>query len=578
MAAPAGRAATDHARDHARDQARDHSVEPAPEVARLRSGFLTVALATLGLVTFVLLAVGLWMDDGHFVYVFDDTAVHMSMARQLADHATWGVTAHHYSSASSSPGWTLLLAAFTFLFPFARDALPLLLNLAAAVSVIVLFDRHQTLLRFSRRSPLPIAVTVACVAVLWFLPGLVLVGMEHVLHAALFLVILVFVNRLVHGATSTRTTCWFLVVMGAATAVRFETAFVAVAAAIAFVASSHPTFGRETRHLLTTRRALWLSAGAVAACAAPLGVYAAINRAFGEGYLPNSILAKIGHGRLFGLFRSPQAALESIASDPALLTLMLIAFAYLAWAAIDGPQRNAAIAIVFLVTALLHGFFADIGWFERYQAYLVIGGSFVAFRIAAEVFDATRRRRVLVVTLALISVLALGKAVHLAEVPLGESNTYRQRYQVAKFLHRYYDGRAFLTGELGYTTLLHDGPVVDVLGLGTYPIASAIHDGAKQLDATFVEKLAEERHVQVMAVYVAAPGFSVPKHWQVVAQWRLNEPKITIPDDTIAFYAPKGAPTRELEKHLHAFRSELPSRVTVITREELFRQYIQKSS
>jgi hypothetical protein len=177
----------------------------------------------------------------------------------------------------------------------------------------------------------------------------------------------------------------------------------------------------------------------------------------------------------------------------------------------------------------------------------------------------------------LISVLAVGKAVLLVEAPLGESNTYRQRYQVAKFLHRYYDGRAFLTGELGYTTLFHNGPVIDVLGLGTYPIAVARHDGAEQLSPNYIEKLANEHHVRVMAVYAAAPGFSIPKQWQVVAQWRLDEPKITIPDDTIAFYARKGAPTRELEKHLHAFQSQLPSRVTVVSREELFREFIKKA-
>ncbi len=550
----------------------------APAVTeRSATGFLTTALVTLGAVTFVLVAIGLWIDDGHFVYVFDDPAIHMSMARQLVEHGTWGVTAHHYSSASSSPGWTLLLAGFTFVLPFARDVLPLLLNLAAATWIIVLFHCHQSLLRFSKRSWLPVTVTVACVAVLWFLPSLVLVGMEHLLHAALFLVVLVLVDRIVHADASTRTDRRLLLVVAVATAFRFETAFVAAGVATALVASARPTFGRETRCHLGTRRAGLLGAGAVAACVVPVGVYALVNRAFGEGYLPNSILAKTGSGRVLGVVRSPQATLSLLASDPALLALILIAFGYLVWAAGDGPQRNAAMAIVFLVTAILHGCFADVGWFERYQAYLVIGGSLVAFRIAAEVVAVGNRRRVLAATLVLISVLAIGKAVLLVETPLGESNTYRQRYQVAQFLHRYYDGRAFLTGELGYTTLIHNGSVVDVLGLGTYPIAQAIHDGTTNLGAGFVERLVAQHHVQVMAVYAAAPGFTVPKQWQVVAQWRLDEPEITMPDNTVAFFARKGAPTRELERDLHAFEPKLPSRVTAVYREELFRQFVTKS-
>ena len=543
---------------------------PAPP-----STFIATALIALGVITAVLVIVGLAINDGHFLYVFDDTAIHMSMARQLADHGTWGVTAHHYASASSSPGWTLLLTAFSFLFPFARDGLPLLLNLAAAAWVLILIGRHQTLLRFRRGEWLPITVTVFSVAILWFLPGLALAGMEHLLHAALVLVALVLVDRLVHDEYSTRTVRRLLLVLALASTVRFETAFIAAGIAVAFFCLARPTFGRDTRAVITRARAWWLGVGVLLACAAPIGLYSVINRAFGEGYLPNSILAKTGSGRVLGIARAPQSALAVLETDPALLTLMLITFAYLAWAASDGPQRNAAIAIVFLVAALLHVFLADIGWFERYQAYLVIAGSLVAFRIAAEVFSPARRKRVLVVVLILISTLAFGKAVLLAEVPLAESNTYRQRYQLARFLHRYYDGHAFLTGELGYTTLLHNGAVIDILGLGTYPIAVARHNGVQTLDAQFVERLARESRVRVMAFYAGGPGFKIPKGWEAVAQWHLDEPKVSIPDTAIAFYARKGAPAREMERHLRAFQAELPSRVSTLYRAELIKQYLK---
>lgn len=275
--------------------------------------------------------------------------------------------------------------------------------------------------------------------------------------------------------------------------------------------------------------------------------------------------------------RSPQGALAVLASDPALFTLVLIAAAYLTWAAVDGPQRNAVFAIIFVVTAVLHAFLADMGWFERYQAYLVIGGSFVALRIAAEVVSPERRRRALVVALVVVSALAFGKTVLLVEAPLATSNTYRQRYQLARFLHRYYDGDAFLTGELGYTTLLHNGTVVDVLGLGTYPVAVERHAGVEILDADFVNRLAVAQHVKVMAVYAFSPGFKIPDSWRLVAHWHLAEPKISIPDADIAFYAFKGKPARALGRHLHAFESELPSRVTTVYRAELIRRFLENS-
>lgn len=539
--------------------------------------FTRVAFVTLVAVTALVVAVGLVVNEGHFVYVFDDTAIHMSMAQQLTHHLTWGVTAHHYASASSSPGWTLLLSAFTFVLPFARDYLPLLLNLAAAAWVLTLIGKNQDFLRIRVTERLSAIVTVLAVSVLWFLPGLMLAGMEHVLHAALFLWILLLIDRAVRTPLTRRTSAQLLVTIAIATTIRFETAFIAVGCAVAVILATQRTFGRDTQTTRTPRNAVRLGAAMIAASAFPLAVYGVINKAFGEGYLPNSILAKTGQGRILGLFRAPQGALGVLVADPSLFALFLISAVYLIWVATDGPQRNTAIAIVFTVTTVLHAFLADVGWFERYQAYLIIGGSFVALRIAAEVCSPERRRRALVVALVVVSALAFGKAVLLAEAPIALSNTYRQRYQLGRFLKQYYNGHAILTGELGYTTLLHQGAVVDILGLGTYPVAVERHRGVEQLDARFVERLAHEAHVKVMAFYAFNPGMRIPKAWTLIAQWHLDEPKISIPDRDIAFYAPTHRDAKALERHLRQFEPQLPSRVTAVYRAELIRNFLENS-
>ncbi len=551
---------------------RERSAGSTPEASvSAQRRFLVVALGALVGITTVLILTGLALDDGHFTYVFDDAAIHLSMARQLTEHATWGVTAHHYASASSSPAWTLLLAAFTFVLPVGHDLLPLAFNLVAAFAILVLFARHQEFLHVREGERLSACVVVLVVAVLWFLPSLVLAGMEHIVHAALFVGILVLVDRRVH--VDGDRTMPLALMLALATAVRYETSFIAVGVAIAMLCASGRMLGRDTRDRLSGRTARRASVAVLMASALPIAIVALVNRAFGEGYVPNSIVAKTGSDRVLGLVRTPTGALAALTSDPALLALAFVAGAYLLWAAFDGPQRNASIAVTFLVTAWLHVSFADMGWFERYQAYLIIGGSFVALRICAEVFTPDHRRRILVAVL-VVCALAMGKSVLLVETPLAMSNTYRQRYQVAKFLHRYYDGHAFLTGELGYTTLLHNGAVVDVLGLGTYPVAVERHAGVETLGARFVERLIKQSDVQVFAVYASAPGFVVPADWTVVAHWHLAEPKITIPDSDIAFFARKGASARVLERRLKSFESELPTRVTAVYREELFRQFV----
>jgi hypothetical protein len=548
--------------------------DPIAIASGRRDRFLTVAVIALVATTAVLTIASLVLNDGHFLYVFDDTAIHMSMARQLVEHGTWGVAAHHYASASSSPGWTLVLSAFTFALPFARDALPLVLNVAAAIWVLLLIKRNQTFLSGSGRDRVAAAVTVLAVTVLWFLPALVLEGMEHILHAALVLLVLVAFDRILRSPFSRRGALVMFALVALATTVRFETAFVAVGIAMAGMAAAGPRFGRDTRANLTRVQAVFLGLGAMAAAALPLAITAIVNRAFGEGNLPNSILAKTGQDRLFGLVRDPRALIDLLASDPALLTLIVLVVAYLAWAAFDGPQQNAALAIVFVVAALLQAGVADLGWLDRYQAYLLIAGSLITLRIASEVVAPAQRTRLLWVILVLIPVLAINKVVLLGEVPLAMSNTYRQREQVARFLHQYYDGRAFLTGELGYSTLLHNGPVVDILGLGTYPVARARHDGTQVLGADFVSGLARKQHVRIAAIYTINPGIVIPADWTLVAQWHLDEPRISIPDSDITFYAPKGAATRELTRHLHEFQSELPSRVSVVYRDELRRRFL----
>src|SRR5437773_11285307 len=59
------------------------------------------------LTTFVVvLAVSLVRTHGHLAYAIDDGGIHLSIARNLGLHGTWGVVPHQFQSASSSPLWT----------------------------------------------------------------------------------------------------------------------------------------------------------------------------------------------------------------------------------------------------------------------------------------------------------------------------------------------------------------------------------------------------------------------------------------------------------------------------------------
>jgi hypothetical protein len=537
-----------------------------------RRRFVWVAGGTTLFTVAVLLVGSLLKTDGHFLYVFDDTAIHLSIVRQLLHHGTWGVTSGHYASASSSPGWTLLLAAFTAVLPFAKTALPLLLNLAAAIWLVWLVARNQDFLVPRVRDRLAVVVLALMAVVLWFLPGLVYVGMEHTVHALLVVAVLIRLQRLEHEPLTLRAAAPYLLLVALGTLVRYETSFLAVGCAVALLLATTSRFGNaDTLHEWSRAQAARLAAWSLAMSALPIVVFGLVNTRFGEGFLPNSVAAKTALQNQSGLdvLRWPRDMLAVLSSDPAVLALALLALAYVFWAWSGGPRKNVTIAVAFMITALIHAELANFGWFERYQAYLIIAGSFVALRIASEVVPHNRRPAVLALALLLIPSFSLLRIDLLQHIPSATSNSYRQRYQMALFLHRYYNGRGFLTGELGYTTLLHDGPVVDILGLGTHAVLVERRHHGPVLRASFVRDLAQRNHVEVMAFYGGNPGIEIPSGWVRVGEWILQERMVSVPDPKVEWYAPSERLAVELDRHLVQFNRTLPSRVKTLNRQQL---------
>jgi len=112
-----------------------------PRTGALRGrGPLAVAVAVLLVLVAALVAWSLPRSGGRLVYALDDAYIHMAMARNLAEHGVYGVTRYGFTSSSSSPLWTLLLAGF-FAALGPRDGLPLAFNVLFAVSLLVVADR-----------------------------------------------------------------------------------------------------------------------------------------------------------------------------------------------------------------------------------------------------------------------------------------------------------------------------------------------------------------------------------------------------------------------------------------------------
>src|ERR1700722_8275834 len=77
---------------------------------------------------------------GTLAYPLDDTFIHMAVARNLAFQHYWGIAGHVFASTSSSPFYTILLAAIFKVFGV-HTAIPLVLNILGGILVIVVMYR-----------------------------------------------------------------------------------------------------------------------------------------------------------------------------------------------------------------------------------------------------------------------------------------------------------------------------------------------------------------------------------------------------------------------------------------------------
>lgn len=321
---------------------------------------VVVALLAAGSVALVALACAR-TTGGDLVYVLDDAYIHLAMGRTLAESGVWGLNANTPGAASSSPLWTLLLAALSLVFG-AQTWLPLALNMLAAGALALAADFWLRELSLSPRWRI---AAIAAVIIIGPVGPLAMTGMEHVAHAAAVLLLLALALR--HNPAPPLS---LGLAAALATGFRYESAFVAAALALVMVL-------RGDR-----RRAVALFIGPTVVV---LGV-GMLQLHAGEGLRPNSLIVKavafslaaIGDWLRWKAFGAVQGAFEA-----PILGLPLLAF-LLTWAAASRTRDHEASAEVTIamrsaaalaVAMLLHITLARTGWFHRYEAYLLIWGA-----------------------------------------------------------------------------------------------------------------------------------------------------------------------------------------------------------
>jgi hypothetical protein len=403
--------------------------------------------------------------DGRLIYALDDAYIHMAVAKNLASRGIWGCTPFHFSSSSSSLLWTFALGVAYRAFGV-RDWTPLVLNVAFAIGSLLVAD--VSMARFGAPAVLRASALLGIV-VAFPLAGMVLMGMEHILH---LLLTIGFAAAAVLALTTpsaeesqhlrrrrTLALCILGALLGAS---RYEGFFLIGLVCLAFL----------------VRRQLTRAVSVGVAALLPIAAFGAISLAKGSYFLPNPLMVKaVGEASmvsaLFKPFGSEDLAfLQNNRAMPILLVLGVLG------TVAHGLTRRGAwrppllfpLLLAAMILAHGHFVFSPLYWAYRYDAYLVGFGIFAAAMALVELPTPRALPRGALPALLVASLMPVVGDVREGIVPEAEiegmRGTYLEEYQTAQLIQRYYPGAVVIVNDLGAVAYYTQARILDLVGLG----------------------------------------------------------------------------------------------------------------
>jgi hypothetical protein len=514
--------------------------------------FFPLALASYLAQVAVQLALASRANGGRFSYAVDDAYIHLALARNLASTGVLGIVPGVHASASSSPAWTLLLAAIAKVVPSSALVFaPLVLNMLLGVALLHRFVARLNVDRTPESPLFEVAIAVALPTFLG-LPALTLLGMES---TAFALVVFLVVTRAVDPARRFDSRTLALLAIGVL--LRPEGLFLALFVALLGVV--------ERRF-----REAALSITVTVAALIGFGVW---NRLHGDELFANSVIA---HGTMHHeanetTFAFVRRAFNSYATsvspvpvgDRTLVTLgVLSAAAFGVQASTRSGPELRVLAAGFFTLATLHQVVCTItAPLDRYQSYLVPIGLLLVARAFAEARPAARRA-----VQAGLAVLVLGSLHHLwlqARVYRACHEIDVQQGSMAAFVAQAFPTTPIVLNDIGRVSFERPGPLVDVCGLGTTEAMRLAHAG--RLDAEAVDRLTRAAGAPLAMVYdrgvpLDQPGAcgSRPRSWVLVARWSYPHPTIALGAPAVSIYATDVHEVERVATRVRAFEPHLP--------------------
>lgn len=512
---------------------------------------LLASIAILLITVATILFLSIRKNQGQIVYALDDAYIHMAIAKNFALHGVWGITRYGFTSSSSSILYTLLLSVIYFIFGV-NEITPFILNMIfATLSICVIFY-------FLKRNELnSFYIFIVLVSIIFFTPltALIFSGMEHTLQLLITITFVYLSAKMLSKNTSTRSEDVSLLIMGIlVTMVRFEGLF------LLFIVTALFMLRKRWRFSLVL-----LIFGLL-----PIAIYGIISMYNGWFFLPNSILLKGNTPAfsLFGLVKFFYHFGEKMISTTHIFILVcaaLILFIYQ-----YDKQRTwkytTFMLVIFIFTSIAQIMFAGVGWFYRYEAYLIALGIFVIALSTNEYFP----KKILINKDLIPKYAAIVALIILAMQPFAgigfkslrdtlqaPHDRYLEHLMPAYFLREYYQGDTIVINDVGAISYYSDARILDMYGLGSIePLKyrkadydkEDVREWAKKEGATLAYVQIEWKEVQPR----------IPDQWIEIGQWEIPV-NVVFGNTKFVWYVIDPAYESSMIKNLKDFSKKLPA-------------------
>lgn len=485
---------------------------------------------------------------GRYIYPLDDAYIHLSMAKNFAEFGVWGITQYEFSSTTSSPFFTFLLAILIKIFGNG-EYISLIANSIAGIFLVCI--SHNYLKQFSKTTYI---VFLSAIVLLMPLHLMIMTGMEHVFHTlVMILTLLSFQKYLKRDTPRNFSNLALLSIL--ATGFRYESLFF-----VFFICV----------YLFLIKKDYVKSVALGLFAIMPVVIYGWISVQHGSFFLPNSLILKgnTNDGIVGFLTRVAGNAYRGI--SVLILILILIIQVFIKSKSQksfkDKVSINAVPTVVFC-SFIVHLLFANFGWLIRYEAYLVVIILFAIAPFADDVFQ--KRMKSQVLKFAMLIVLLITFSIRflpmLKNQPKASKNIFDQQIQLADFLHKYYKNSKVIANDIGAITYFNNIHLLDTYGLGSIEVAKLRkNDHGKFTDnkklQDYVYRTAKLQDFEIALVF---------DEWVKMPDYFTKVGTLTIPDlymaggTTVSFYAVKKDNTDKLRNQLVEFSKETPKDVII---------------